>query len=67
MVLGFRVVEIPITFTERIHGTSKMSGGIVWEAAALVPRLRRLGRPPRGGRRAPRVARGRRAKATVRR
>ena len=49
MVLGFRVAEIPITFTERVHGTSKMSGGIVWEAASLVPRLRRLGRPPRGG------------------
>jgi dolichol-phosphate mannosyltransferase len=49
LVLGFRVREIPITFTERIHGTSKMSGGIVWEAAALVPRLRRLGRPPHGG------------------
>jgi dolichol-phosphate mannosyltransferase len=48
MVLGFRVAEIPITFTERVHGTSKMSGGIVWEAASLVPRLRRLGRPPRG-------------------
>jgi dolichol-phosphate mannosyltransferase len=49
MVLGFRVREIPITFTERVHGTSKMSGGIVWEAASLVPRLRRLGRPPGGG------------------
>jgi dolichol-phosphate mannosyltransferase len=49
MVLGFRVAEIPITFTERVQGTSKMSGGIVWEAASLVPRLRRLGRPPRRG------------------
>ena len=48
LVLGFRVVEIPIVFTERLHGRSKMSRGIVWEAAALVPRLRRLGRPPRG-------------------
>ena len=47
LVLGFRVVEVPITFTERVHGTSKMSGGIVWEAASLVPRLRRLGRPAR--------------------
>ena len=47
MVLGFRVVEIPIVFTERLHGRSKMSRGIVWEAAVLVPRLRRLGRPPR--------------------
>jgi dolichol-phosphate mannosyltransferase len=41
---GFRVTEVPITFTEREHGRSKMSRRIVWEAAALVPRLRlRLG------------------------
>ena len=39
--LGFRVVEVPITFTERERGRSKMSGRIVWEAALLVPRLRR--------------------------
>jgi dolichol-phosphate mannosyltransferase len=38
---GFRVVEVPITFTERERGRSKMSRGIVWEAAVLVPRLRR--------------------------
>jgi dolichol-phosphate mannosyltransferase len=37
---GFRVVELPIIFTERSRGSSKMSGGIVWEAAVLVPRLR---------------------------
>lgn len=36
---GFRVAEIPITFTERAHGSSKMSRAIVWEAALLVPRL----------------------------
>lgn len=36
---GFRVVEVPITFTERQRGTSKMSHGIVWEAAVQVPRL----------------------------
>jgi dolichol-phosphate mannosyltransferase len=41
LLLGFRVVEVPITFTERVHGTSKMRGGIVTEAALLVPRLRR--------------------------
>jgi dolichol-phosphate mannosyltransferase len=29
---GFRVVEVPITFTEREHGESKMSGSIVREA-----------------------------------
>lgn len=38
---GFRVVEVPITFSERSAGRSKMSGGIVAEAAVLVPRLRR--------------------------
>jgi dolichol-phosphate mannosyltransferase len=49
LVLGFRVVEVPITFTERERGSSKMSRRIVWEAAALVPRLRRrLGPAPRG-------------------
>ncbi|MFL5540548.1 MAG: polyprenol monophosphomannose synthase [Longimicrobiaceae bacterium] len=41
LLAGFRVVEVPITFTERERGRSKMSRGIVWEAAALVPRLRR--------------------------
>jgi dolichol-phosphate mannosyltransferase len=30
--LGFRIVEVPIIFTERKHGTSKMSGGIFNEA-----------------------------------
>jgi dolichol-phosphate mannosyltransferase len=40
LLLGFRVVEVPITFTERVQGTSKMGGGIVKEAAILVPRLR---------------------------
>jgi len=29
---GFRVVEVPITFVERVNGTSKMSRGIVGEA-----------------------------------
>ena len=31
---GFRVTEVPITFTEREIGTSKMSGSIVREALA---------------------------------
>lgn len=45
LLLGFRVVEVPITFSERERGTSKMSHRIVLEAAVLVPRLRRtLGR-----------------------
>jgi dolichol-phosphate mannosyltransferase len=41
LLLGFRVVEIPIVFTERERGRSKMSRRIVLEAAILVPRLRR--------------------------
>ncbi|HEX6781945.1 MAG TPA: polyprenol monophosphomannose synthase [Solirubrobacterales bacterium] len=38
--LGFRVVEVPITFRERRAGASKMSRSIVLEAAWRVPRLR---------------------------
>ena len=45
LLAGFRVVEVPITFTERVLGQSKMSKAIVFEAAGRVPRLRRLGRP----------------------
>ena len=33
---GFRVTEVPITFTERQIGTSKMSGSIVREALLKV-------------------------------
>jgi len=45
---GFTVAEVPITFTDRTHGQSKMSRRIVAEAALLVPRLRRqLGPLPR--------------------
>ena len=29
---GFNIVEVPIVFTDRIEGTSKMSGGIFNEA-----------------------------------
>jgi len=39
-----RVVEVPITFIERTHGTSKMSGGIVLEAMARVTRWGLTGR-----------------------
>jgi dolichol-phosphate mannosyltransferase len=46
LLAGFRVVEVPITFTDRVRGESKMHGSIVREAAIRVPRLRRLGRPP---------------------
>ena len=31
-LLGFKLREIPITFTDRIEGSSKMSKGIVKEA-----------------------------------
>ncbi|MCC7196110.1 MAG: polyprenol monophosphomannose synthase [Gemmatimonadaceae bacterium] len=37
---GFHGVEIPIVFTDRTHGTSKMHGGIVREAVFMVWRLR---------------------------
>jgi dolichol-phosphate mannosyltransferase len=41
---GFRVVEVPITFRDRLRGKSKMSPKIAIEAMFLVPRLRRGGR-----------------------
>jgi len=37
---GFRVVELPIVFRDREHGTSKMTWRIAGEAAVLVPQLR---------------------------
>jgi dolichol-phosphate mannosyltransferase len=33
---GMRVAEVPIIFTERFQGCSKMSGNIVWEALIMV-------------------------------
>ncbi|WP_306215544.1 polyprenol monophosphomannose synthase [Actinoplanes sp. RD1] len=54
---GFRMAEVPITFTEREHGVSKMSGNIfkeqllrvtVWGATARKDALLgKLGRKPR--------------------
>lgn len=47
---GARIVQVPITFRERVAGSSKMTGGIIREALVLVIRLRasavleRLGR-----------------------
>jgi len=38
--LGFDVVEVPILFSDRTAGTSKMSRSIVFEAVARVPALR---------------------------
>ncbi|HUF64446.1 MAG TPA: polyprenol monophosphomannose synthase [Gemmatimonadaceae bacterium] len=40
--LGFRIVEIPIVFSDRMEGTSKMSRHIVREAVWMVWRLRFL-------------------------
>jgi dolichol-phosphate mannosyltransferase len=37
---GFRVVEVPITFVDRVAGGSKMSRAIVLEAVWKVPALR---------------------------
>lgn len=38
--LGFRIVEVPIIFVNRVLGTSKMSGGIFSEAVFGVIRLK---------------------------
>jgi dolichol-phosphate mannosyltransferase len=49
---GMKIVEVPIIFTDRFHGHSKMSGHIVREALWMVLRLwfqNRLHRRPRGG------------------
>ncbi len=37
---GYRIIEIPIVFTDRLVGASKMSRRIVWEAAFMVWKLR---------------------------
>ncbi len=45
--LGGRIVEVPIRFRDRVHGVSKMSGGIVAEAMLRVTQWglqRRFGR-----------------------
>ena len=36
---GMKVVEVPIVFTERVQGHSKMSGHIIQEAFWMVWRL----------------------------
>ncbi len=41
--LGLRIKEIPIVFTDRVEGESKMSKRIIWEAAWMVWRLRLTG------------------------
>ena len=37
---GFKVLEIPILFKEREHGTSKISRKVVWEAFWMTLRCR---------------------------
>ena len=47
---GLRIVEVPIIFTERMHGRSKMSGNIIREALIRVWQLlleNKLSRHPR--------------------
>jgi dolichol-phosphate mannosyltransferase len=44
LLAGFRVREVPIVFTDRTAGSSKMSSRIAFEAMWLVPKLRRSGR-----------------------
>jgi dolichol-phosphate mannosyltransferase len=38
--LGFRIKEVPITFTDRVEGSSKMSSGIFKEAVTGVLKMR---------------------------
>jgi dolichol-phosphate mannosyltransferase len=44
ILAGYTVTEIPITFSDRTEGTSKMSSRIALEAMLLVPRMRRNAR-----------------------
>jgi dolichol-phosphate mannosyltransferase len=46
--MGFRVEEMPIVFTERRAGQSKMTRRIMLEAAWMVPALRTSPIPARG-------------------
>lgn len=41
--LGFKIVEVPITFVDRLEGVSKMSKGIVKEAVLGILHLKRRG------------------------
>jgi len=59
LALGGRVCEVPITFTERTRGSSKMGGRIVLESAILPWRLRaRIGPLPKSPREADTAASG---------
>ena len=46
--IGSNAYELPITFPDRIAGQSKMSQQIVWEAAAMVLKLRFSPNPYKG-------------------
>jgi dolichol-phosphate mannosyltransferase len=39
MEISFKVVEVPITFTDRTHGESKMSKGIIREGVFGVLKI----------------------------
>ena len=49
--LGARIEEVPITFTERRHGASKLGSGVVAEAVARTARWGWRARRARAGRR----------------
>lgn len=36
----FKIVEVPVIFTDRTRGTSKMSGSIIWEAVFGVVKMK---------------------------
>jgi dolichol-phosphate mannosyltransferase len=44
LLAGYKVIEVPITFTDRTVGASKMSTRIALEAMLRVPRMRRNAR-----------------------
>ncbi len=37
---GFKIEEVPVIFTDRTRGTSKMSGSIIWEAVFGVIKMK---------------------------
>ena len=45
---GARIVEVPITFVERVRGASKLSGRVIIESAVMPWRLRSAARGRRG-------------------
>jgi dolichol-phosphate mannosyltransferase len=47
---GLRVAEVPITFTDRREGQSKMSRKVIFESVLMPWRLRLAGRKDEGGR-----------------